>query len=45
MATYRIEWKPSALREPKRIDRQVIGRIVRAIAETRIEDDGGSILL
>ncbi len=37
MATYRIEWKPSALRELKRIDRQVIGRIVQAIE--RLADD------
>ncbi len=31
MATYRIEWKPSALRELKRIDRQTIPRIVQAV--------------
>lgn len=37
MATYRIEWKPSALRELKRIDRQAIPRIVQA-AERLAED-------
>jgi mRNA interferase RelE/StbE len=31
MATYRIEWKTSALRELKRLDRQMVPRIVRAI--------------
>ena len=31
MATYRIEWKPSALRELKRIDRKTIPRIVQAV--------------
>ncbi len=31
MATFQIEWKPSALRELKRIDRQVIPRIIRAV--------------
>jgi len=31
MGTYRIEWKKSALRELKRIDRQVIPRIVAAV--------------
>ena len=31
MATYQIEWKTSALRELKRIDRQVIPRIITAI--------------
>ena len=31
MATYRIEWKTLALRELKRIDRQVISRVVRAV--------------
>ena len=31
MDTYRIEWKPSALRELKKLDRQAIPRIVRAI--------------
>ena len=37
MATYRIEWKPSALRELKRIDRQVIPRIIQAVE--RLPDD------
>ena len=31
MATFRIEWKPSALRELKRIDRQVTPRIIQAV--------------
>jgi len=31
MATYLIEWKSSALRELKRLDRQVIPRIVAAV--------------
>ncbi len=31
MGTYRIEWKRSALRELKRIDRQVILRIVAVV--------------
>ena len=31
MGTYRIEWKPSALRELKRLDRQVVPRIVAAV--------------
>lgn len=31
MATYQIEWKPSALRELKRLDRQIVSRIVTAI--------------
>ncbi len=37
MATYRIEWKPSALRELKRIDRQVIPRIIQTVE--RLADD------
>ena len=31
MATYRIEWKASALRELKRIDRQAVPRIIAAV--------------
>jgi mRNA interferase RelE/StbE len=31
MATYRVEWKPSAIRELKRLDRQVVPRIVAAV--------------
>lgn len=31
MATYQIEWKPSALRELKRLDRQILSRIVDAV--------------
>ena len=31
MATYQIEWKRSALRELKRLDRQIVSRIVTAI--------------
>jgi mRNA interferase RelE/StbE len=31
MGTYRIEWKLSALRELKRLDRQVVPRIVTAV--------------
>ncbi len=31
MGTYQIDWKPSALHELKRIDRQAIPRIVSAV--------------
>lgn len=31
MATYRIEWKDSALRELKKLDRPVIPRIINAV--------------
>ena len=31
MGTYKIEWKSSALRELKRLDRQVVPRIVAAV--------------
>jgi len=31
MATYRIEWKASALRELKQIDRQAVPRIIAAV--------------
>ncbi len=31
MATYRIEWKTSALRELKRLDRQAIPRILATV--------------
>ena len=31
MGTYQIEWKSSALRELKRIDRQIIPRIVARV--------------
>jgi len=31
MVIYKIEWKPSALRELKRLDRQVIGRIIKGV--------------
>ena len=31
MGTYRIEWRKSALRELKRLDRQVVPRIVTAV--------------
>jgi mRNA interferase RelE/StbE len=31
VATYNIQWKPSALHEIKRLDRTVIARIVAAI--------------
>ena len=37
MATYRIEWKSSALHELKRLDRQVVPRIVGAV-ETLASD-------
>lgn len=33
MAIYQIEWKKSALRELKRIDREVVPRIVAAVEE------------
>jgi len=31
MGTYQIEWKPSAVRELKKLDRQVVPRIVDAV--------------
>jgi mRNA interferase RelE/StbE len=31
MGTYQIEWKKSALRELKRLDRQVVPRVVAAV--------------
>jgi len=31
MATYRIEWKPSAFRELRRLDRQIIPRVIKPI--------------
>ena len=31
MDTYRIDWKPSALRELKNLDRQIIPRIVAEV--------------
>jgi mRNA interferase RelE/StbE len=31
MVTYQIEWKPSALHELKRLDRQMIGRIIKGV--------------
>ena len=31
MDTYSIEWKPSALRELKRLDRQIMRRVLRAV--------------
>jgi len=31
MATYRVEWKASAFRELKRLDRQVVPRIFEAV--------------
>jgi len=31
MDTFRIEWKGSALRELKRLDRQVVSRVVAAV--------------
>ena len=31
MGTYQIEWKKSALRELKRLDREVVPRIVAAV--------------
>ncbi|MCW8818683.1 MAG: type II toxin-antitoxin system RelE/ParE family toxin [Ignavibacteriaceae bacterium] len=31
MDTYRIEWKPSALKELKRIDKTIVPRIVDAV--------------
>jgi len=37
MATYRIEWKPSALRELKRLDRQAIPRILEAVESLRLD--------
>lgn len=33
MASYRIEWKPSATKELKRLPRDVIPRVVRAVGE------------
>lgn len=31
MGTYQIDWKPSALRELKRLDRQIVPRIVTTV--------------
>ena len=31
MATYRVEWKSSAIREIRRLDRQAIPRVIDAI--------------
>ena len=31
MDTYKVEWKRSALRELKRLDRQVVSRVVAAV--------------
>jgi mRNA interferase RelE/StbE len=31
MDTYRIDWKPSALKELKKIDRQIIPRVVQTV--------------
>jgi mRNA interferase RelE/StbE len=31
MASYRIEWKTSAVKELKNLDRSVVGRIVEAV--------------
>ena len=33
MDTYQIEWKPSAIRELKRLDRQVVQRIISSIEQ------------
>ena len=33
MATYRTEWKPSAVRELRRLDRQVVPRIIAAVED------------
>lgn len=37
MAIYQIEWKNSALRELKRIDRDVISRIIAAVDSLSVE--------
>ena len=37
MAAYRIEWRSSALRELKRIDRQAVPRVIQAV-ERLVED-------
>ena len=37
MATYQVEWKPSALRELKRLDRQIVSRIVTAIDSLSVD--------
>ena len=31
MAIYKIQWKPSAVKELRRLDRQVVPRIVKAV--------------
>jgi mRNA interferase RelE/StbE len=33
MATYSIEWKPSAVKEVKRLDRPVVARVIEAIED------------
>lgn len=37
MDTYQIEWRKSALRELKRVDRSVVPRIVSAVESLRTE--------
>ncbi len=37
MATYRIEWKTSAVKELKKIDRTIISRIIDAVDELGTE--------
>ena len=33
MASYRIEWKPSAAKELKRLPRDIVPRVVKAVGE------------
>ena len=37
MGIYRIEWKSSALRELKRLDRQIVPRIVAAVESLSLD--------
>jgi len=37
MDTYQIEWKPSALRELKKIDRKEVGRIIKAVETLSVD--------
>ena len=43
MATCQIRWKPSALRELKRIDRQVIPRIIQSIERLAEDPFAGDV--
>ena len=37
MDTYQIEWKPSAIRELKKIDRKEVSRIINAVEALSVD--------